>query len=124
MDEYIRDVIDSKRLLIVERAVDEDLQAEKDLSVEVNTVVGKFVDGFITQEDIDGCQLCEEELNGTLDDLIDDAEANEITLYEPDTFSDDDGELSDINAILDSDIDPEILELDTDGSMYCEPSVD
>ncbi len=124
MDEYIRDVIDSKRLLIVERAVDEDLQAEKDLSIEVNTVAGKFVDSFITQEDIDGCQLSEEELNGTLDDLIDDAEADEITLYEPDTFSDDDGELSDINAILDSDIDPEILELDADDSMYCEPSVD
>lgn len=124
MDEYIRDVIDSKRMLVVERAVDEDLQAEKDLSIEVNTVAGKFVDSFITQEEIDGCQLTEEELNGTLDDLIDDAEADEITLYEPDTFSDDDGELSDINAILDSDIDPEILELDGDESMYCEPSVD
>ena len=124
MDEYIRDVIDSKRMLVVERAVDEDLQAEKDLSIEVNTVVGKFVDGFISQEEIDGCQLCEEELNSTLDDLIDDAEADEITLYEPDTFSDDDGELSDINAILDSDIDPELLELDDDESMYCEPNVD
>ena len=124
MDEYIRDVIDSKRMLVIERAVDEDLQAEKDLSIEVNTVVGKFVDGFISQEEIDGCQLCEEELNSTLDDLIDDAEADEITLYEPDTFSDDDGELSDINAILDSDIDPELLELDVDESMYCEPNVD
>lgn len=124
MDEYIRDVIDSKRMLVVERAVDEDLQAEKDLSIEVNTVAGKFVDSFITQEEIDGCQLTEEELNGTLDDLIDDAEANEISLYEPDTFSDDEGELSDINALLDSDIDPEVLELDDDESMYCEPSVD
>lgn len=124
MDEYIRDIIDSRRSLIVERAVDEDLQAEKELSVEVNTLAGKFVDGFITQEEIDGCQLTEEELNGTLDDIIDDAEANELALYEPDTFSDDDGELSDINAILDSDIDPELLELDDDESMYCEPSVD
>jgi hypothetical protein len=124
MDEYIRDIIDSRRSLIVERAVDEDLQAEKELSVEVNTVAGKFVDGFITQEEIDGCQLTEEELNGTLDDIIDDAEANELALYEPETFSDDDGELSDINAILDSDIDPELLELDDDESMYCEPSVD
>ncbi len=124
MDEYIIDVIDSKRMLVVERAVDEDLQAEKDLSIEVNTVAGKFVDSFITQEEIDGCQLTEEELNGTLDDLIDDAEANEISLYEPDTFSDDEGELSDINALLDSDIDPEVLELDDDESIYCEPSVD
>lgn len=124
MDEYIRDIIDSRRSLIVERAVDEDLQAEKELSVEVNTLAGKFVDGFISQEEIDSCQLTEEELNGTLDDIIDDAEANELTLYEPDTFSDDDGELSDINAILDSDIDPELLELDDDESMYCEPSVD
>ncbi len=124
MDEYIRDIIDSRRSLIVERAVDEDLQAEKELSVEVNTLAGKFVDGFITQEEIDGCQLTEEELNGTLDDIIDDAEANELALYEPETFSDDDGELSDINAILDSDIDPELLELDDDESMYCEPSVD
>lgn len=124
MDEYIRDVIDSRRSLIVERAVDEDLQAEKELSVEVNTLAGKFVDGFISQEEIDSCQLTEEELNGTLDDIIDDAEANELALYEPDTFSDDDGELSDINAILDSDIDPELLELDDDESMYCEPSVD
>lgn len=124
MDEYIRDIIDSRRSLIVERAVDEDLQAEKELSIEVNTLAGKFVDGFITQEEIDSCQLTEEELNGTLDDIIDDAEANELALYEPDTFSDDDGELSDINAILDSDIDPELLELDDDESMYCEPSVD
>jgi hypothetical protein len=124
MDEYIRDIIDSRRSLIVERAVDEDLQAEKELSVEVNTVAGKFVDGFITQEEIDSCQLTEEELNSTLDDIIDDAEANELALYEPETFSDDDGELSDINAILDSDIDPELLELDDDESMYCEPSVD
>lgn len=124
MDEYIRDIIDSRRSLIVERAVDEDLQAEKELSVEVNTLAGKFVDGFISQEEIDSCQLTEEELNGTLDDIIDDAEANELALYEPDTFSDDDGELSDINAILDSDIDPELLELDDDESMYCEPSVD
>ena len=124
MDEYIRDIIDSRRSLIVERAVDEDLQAEKELSVEVNTLAGKFVDGFITQEEIDGCQLTEEELNGTLDDIIDDAEANELALYEPETFSDDDGELSDINAILDSDIDPELLELDDDESMYCEPNVD
>lgn len=124
MDEYIRDIIDSRRSLIVERAVDEDLQAEKELSVEVNTLAGKFVDGFITQEEIDSCQLTEEELNSTLDDIIDDAEANELALYEPETFSDDDGELSDINAILDSDIDPELLELDDDESMYCEPSVD
>lgn len=125
MDEYIRDIIDSRRSLIVERAVDEDLQVEKELSVEVNTLAGKFVDGFISQEEIDSCQLTEEELNGTLDDIIDDAEANELTLYEPDTFSDDDGDLSDINAILDSDIDPELLELDDDDeSMYCEPSVD
>lgn len=124
MDEYIRDIIDSRRSLIVERAVDEDLQAEKELSIEVNTLAGKFVDGFITQEEIDSCQLTEEELNSTLDDIIDDAEANELALYEPETFSDDDGELSDINAILDSDIDPELLELDDDGSMYCEPSVD
>lgn len=124
MDEYIRDIIDSRRSLIVERAVDEDLQAEKELSVEVNTLAGKFVDGFISQEEIDSCQLTEEELNGTLDDIIDDAEANELALYEPETFSDDDGELSDINAILDSDIDPELLELDDDESMYCEPSVD
>jgi hypothetical protein len=124
MDEYIRDIIDSRRSLIVERAVDEDLQAEKELSIEVNTLAGKFVDGFITQEEIDSCQLTEEELNSTLDDIIDDAEANELALYEPETFSDDDGELSDINAILDSDIDPELLELDDDESMYCEPSVD
>ena len=124
MDEYIRDIIDSRRSLIVERAVDEDLQAEKELSVEVYTLAGKFVDGFISQEEIDSCQLTEEELNGTLDDIIDDAEANELALYEPETFSDDDGELSDINAILDSDIDPELLELDDDESMYCEPSVD
>ena len=124
MDEYIRDIIDSRRSLIVERAVDEDLQAEKELSIEVNTLAGKFVDGFITQEEIDSRQLTEEELNSTLDDIIDDAEANELALYEPETFSDDDGELSDINAILDSDIDPELLELDDDESMYCEPSVD
>lgn len=124
MDEYIRDIIDSRRSLIVERAVDEDLQAEKELSIEVNTLAGKFVDGFITQEEIDSCQLTEEELNSTLDDIIDDAEANELALYEPETFSDDDGELSDINAILDSDIDPELLELDDDESMYCEPGVD
>lgn len=124
MDEYMKDVIDSKRMLVVERAVDEDLQAEKDLSIEVNSIAGKFVDSFISQEEIDGCQLCEEELNCTLDDLIDDAEADELILYEPDTFSDDDGELSDINSVLDSDIDPEILELDDDESLYCEPNVD
>lgn len=124
MDEYIRDVIDSKRMLIVERAIDEDLQAEQELGIEVNTVAGKYVDGFISQDEIDGCQLCEEELNGTLDDLIDDAEGDELTLYEPDTFADNDGELSDINAILDSDIDPELLELDADEDLYCEPGVE
>ena len=124
MDEYIKDVLDSKKFLVIERAVDEDLQADKELGLEVNTVVGKFIDGFISDEEIDGCELCEEELNGTLDDLIDDANVTDITLYEPDTFSDDDGELSEINQVLDSDIDPELLELDLDDDIYCEPSVD
>lgn len=120
MDEYIKDVIDSKKYLVLEKAVDEDLQAEQDLTVEVNTVAGKFVDSFITDEDMDCCPFGEEETNTEIDELIADAEEDPLLVCEPDTFSDDDGELSEINAVLDSDIDPEILELDVDDDLYFE----
>lgn len=122
MDEYIRDIIDSRKMLIVEEAVDQDLEYE-DLCTCTDTVADKFVDGFITDEEMSAA-LEEDELNRVIDDLIDDVNIEELVLSEPDTIPDDDGELSEINAALDSDIDPEVLDLDIDDDMYFEDDVD
>ena len=122
MDEYIRDVIDSRKMLIVEEAVDQDLEYE-DLCTCADSVADKFVDGFITDEEMSAA-LEEDELNRVIDDLVDDVNIEELILSEPDTIPDDDGELSEINAALDSDIDPEVLDLEIDDDMYFEDDVD
>lgn len=125
MDEYIKDVLDAKKMLIVERAVDEDLEADAELALAYETVADKFVDGEITEEDMEGCPFTEEEINLTIDDLIDEANEDELLLLnEPDTFPDDDGELAEINAALDSDIDPEILEFDDNEDLYTDVGVE
>lgn len=52
MDQYIKDVIDSRGLLIVERAVDEYIQAENEILVETETPADSFCDGCISDEEI------------------------------------------------------------------------
>lgn len=119
MDPYIQDVMESRKLLIVERAVDEDLQADEELKTAYETVADRFVDGEISREDLDQCPFGEEEINLAIDDAISSEGEDNLVFSEPTTYADNDGELAEINAALDSDIDPEILELDDD-DIYAE----
>lgn len=105
MDEYIKDVLDGRKHLMVEDAVDEHLQAEKELIVETTTVVGKFIDTTIEE-------LSEDELDALIDGLVGDIDikADLADLEDPIDYTD--GEMSDIDTVLDTD--PEVMSLDLD----------
>lgn len=103
MDEYIKDVLDSRKHLMVEDAVDEHLQAEKELIVETTTVVGKFIDTTIEE-------LSEDELDALIDGEDVDIEADLADMEDPIDYTD--GEMSDIDTVLDTD--PEVMSLDLD----------
>ena len=64
MDQYIKDVIDSRKMLIVEKAVDEYIQAQNEIIVESTTVADNFCDADISDE----------ELGEIIDDLAGDLE--------------------------------------------------
>lgn len=106
MNEYIKEIIDSKHQLQLERAVDEYLQAERELIVEATSYIDDFVDNAI--DDVDDVAL----------DAMIDADAN-IDLGGEDVVNPidfvDSSEMSDIDTILDTD--PEVMELDLDDDM-------
>lgn len=106
MDEYIKDVLDSRKQLMVEDAVDEHLQAEKELIVETTTVVGKFIDTTIEE-------LSEDELDALIDGEDVDIEADLADMEDPIDYTD--GEMSDIDTVLDTE--PEVMSLDLDDEV-------
>lgn len=103
MDKYIKDVLDSRKQLMVEDAVDEYMQAEKELIVETTTVVGNFIDTTIEE-------LSEDELDALIDGDNADIEADLADLEDPIDYTD--GEMSDIDTVLDTE--PEVMSLDLD----------
>lgn len=110
MDEYIADIINGNHYLVLERAVDEDIQAEKELNLESTTVADRFVDNVLISEGYD--------LDSEFDDLSGDPDIDQcidaLMNDEEDVtnFEDDGGELSDIADGLECDIDPVVAELD------------
>lgn len=107
MDQYIKDVLDGRKQLMVEDAVDEHLQAEKELIVETTTVVGKFIDNTIEEE------LSEDELDALIDGEDVDIEADLADMEDPIDYTD--GEMSDIDTVLDTE--PEVMSLDLDDEV-------
>lgn len=106
MDKYIKDVLDSRKQLMVEDAVDEYMQAEKELIVETTTVVGNFIDTTIEE-------LSEDELDALIDGDNADIEADLADLEDPIDYTD--GEMSDIDTVLDTE--PEVMSLDLDDEV-------
>lgn len=119
MDQYIKDVLDGRKQLMVEDAVDEHLQAEKELIVEATTVADNFIDNTIEG-------LSEEELDALIDGLVEDIDikADLADLEDPIDYTD--GEMSDIDTVLDTE--PEVMTLDfNDEEVQSEgviPSID
>ena len=80
VDEMVVDIMDSKRLLIVEEAVDEYLLAERDIMIEATTAADKMADLSIDAGYDDDSQFLEddEEVNAFVDSVItDDIEGEE-----------------------------------------------
>lgn len=104
VDEMIVDIMDSKRLLIVEEAVDEYLLAERDIMIEANTVADKMVDLSIDAGYDDDSQFLEddEEVNAFVDAAItDDIEGEEDIFQDTiDECDEDDDMIEDVEDIL------------------------
>ena len=80
VDEMVVDIMDFKRLLIVEEAVDEYLLAERDIMIEATTAADKMADLSIDAGYDDDSQFLEddEEVNAFVDSVItDDIEGEE-----------------------------------------------
>lgn len=104
VDEMVVDIMDSKRLLIVEEAVDEYLLAEKDIMIEATTVADKMVDLSIDAGYDDDSQFLEddEEVNAFIDSAItDDIEGEEDIFQDTiDECDDDDEMIEDVEDVL------------------------
>lgn len=104
VDEMVVDIMDSKRLLIVEEAVDEYLLAEKDIMIEATTVADKMVDLSIDAGYDDDSQFLEddEEVNAFIDSVItDDIEGEEDIFQDTiDECDDDDEMIEDVEDVL------------------------
>lgn len=104
VDEMIVDIMDSKRLLIVEEAVDEYLLAEKDIMIEATTAADKMADLSIDAGYDDDSQFLEddEEVNAFIDSAItDDIEGEEDIFQDTiDECDDDDEMIEDVEDVL------------------------
>lgn len=104
VDEMIVDIMDSKRLLIVEEAVDEYLLAERDIMIEANTVADKMVDLSIDAGYDDDSQFLEddEEVNAFVDAAITDDIEGEEDIFQNtiDECDEDDDMIEDVEDIL------------------------
>lgn len=89
VDEIIKDVLDSRRYLMVEDAVDEIILAERDILTEATTTADKMVDLSIDADYDDESNYLDEdhELNDFLDSHIDEFIAGEDDLFQ-DTLDD------------------------------------
>ena len=111
MNDIMTDFLDDQRLLALERAADEYIQAENDIVTEAVTLGDKFVDLSLKQE-LDG--MSEEDLNSELDseaELLDDEDdytEDGEPVYEDEL---DDNEYDDTMPI-DADIEALVDELD------------
>ena len=119
VDEMVVDIMDSKRLLIVEEAVDEYLLAERDIMIEATTAADKMADLSIDAGYDDDSQFLEddEEVNAFVDSAItDDIEGEEDIFQDTiDECDEDDDMIEDIEDVLTDyeDLD-ELLEDDID----------
>lgn len=104
VDEMVVDIMDSKRLLIVEEAVDEYLLAEKDIMIEATTAADKMADLSIDAGYDDDSQFLEddEEVNAFIDSVItDDIEGEEDIFQDTiDECDDDDEMIEDVEDVL------------------------
>lgn len=89
VDEIIKDVLDSRRYLMVEDAVDEIILAERDILTEATTTADKMVDLSIDADYDDESNYLDEdhELNDFLDSHIDEFITGEDDLFQ-DTLDD------------------------------------
>ena len=103
VDEMVVDIMDSKRLLIVEEAVDEYLLAERDIMIEATTAADKMADLSI-DAGYDDSQFLEddEEVNAFVDSAItDDIEGEEDIFQDTiDECDEDDDIIEDIEDVL------------------------
>lgn len=104
VDEMVVDIMDSKRLLIVEEAVDEYLLAERDIMIEATTAADKMADLSIDAGYDDDSQFLEddEEVNTFVDSAItDDIEGEEDIFQDTiDECDEDDDMIEDIEDVL------------------------
>ena len=104
VDEMVVDIMDSKRLLIVEEAVDEYLLAERDIMIEATTAADKMADLSIDAGYDDDSQFLEddEEVNAFVDSAItDDIEGEEDIFQDTiDECDEDDDIIEDIEDVL------------------------
>lgn len=112
VDEIMSDIINSKRDMIVEDAVDEYLLAERDIMIEATTTANKMVDIAIDKDDSQYIED-DEEVNEFIDSHIDnisiEGEEFQDTLDEF-GLDEDDSVIENLGEILDEDLPYDDLE--------------
>lgn len=112
VDEIMSDIINSKRDMIVEDAVDEYLLAEKDIMIEATTAANRMVDIAIDKDDSQYIED-DEEVNEFIDSHIDnisiEGEEFQDTLDEF-GLDEDDSVIENLGEILDEDLPYDDLE--------------
>lgn len=130
VDEMVVDIMDSKRLLIVEEAVDEYLLAERDIMIEATTAADKMADLSIDAGYDDDSQFLEddEEINAFVDSAItDDIEGEEDIFQDTiDECDEDDDMIEDIEDVLTDyeDLDELLEDDDIDSLIYGDEDYD
>lgn len=130
VDEMVVDIMDSKRLLIVEEAVDEYLLAERDIMIEATTAADKMADLSIDAGYDDDSQFLEddEEVNAFVDSTItDDIEGEEDIFQDTiDECDEDDDMIEDIEDVLTDyeDLDELLEDDDIDSLIYSDEDYD
>nr|DAW47734.1 MAG TPA: hypothetical protein [Caudoviricetes sp.] len=130
VDEMVVDIMDSKRLLIVEEAVDEYLLAERDIMIEATTAADKMADLSIDAGYDDDSQFLEddEEVNAFVDSVItDDIEGEEDIFQDTiDECDEDDDMIEDIEDVLTDyeDLDELLEDDDIDSLIYGDEDYD
>lgn len=113
VDEIMSDIINAKRDMIVEDAVDEYLLAERDIMTEATTTANKMVDITIDNDDDSQYLEDDEEVNEFIDSHIDnisvEGEEFQDTLDEY-GLDEDDSVIEDLGEIIDEDLPYDDLE--------------
>lgn len=113
VDEIMSDIINAKRDMIVEDAVDEYLLAEIDIMTEATTIANKMVDIAIDNDDDSKYLEDDEEVNEFIDSHIDnisvEGEEFQDTLDEY-GLDEDDSVIEDLGEIIDEDLPYDDLE--------------